>query len=102
MVPVRGGERFARQGWVEDSSGGVMGVWRLRCPGCGAEGDLYVVAGSFSGRIPLGREGFAFLDAEWVDTEGQVVKCGVCGRWFPLEELDEDLVGCGGDGVAEA
>jgi len=76
-------------------------VWRLRCPGCGAEGDLYVVAGIFSGRIPLGRDGFAFVDAEWLDTEDEVVECGACGHRFPLVELDEGLV-TGGGRVAEA
>ena len=76
-------------------------MWRLRCPGCGAEGDLYVVAGSFTGRIPLGRDGFAFVDAEWVDTEDEVVECGTCGHRFPLVELDEELV-TGGGRVAEA
>jgi len=77
-------------------------VWRLRCPGCRAEGDLYVVAGSFSGRIPLMRDGFSFTDAERIDTEDEVVECGVCGRRFPLGELDEDVLVTGGGVVGAA
>jgi len=62
-------------------------VWRLSCPTCGAE-ELWVVAGSFSSRIPLAPDGFAFCDAKFVDTEDELVECGACAARFPLAALD--------------
>jgi len=67
-------------------------VWRVKCPKCGAEDDLYVVRGVFMGSIPLSEDGFAFTDASRVDTEDEVVRCGVCGAEFPLGDLDADAV----------
>ncbi len=72
-------------------------MWTLKCPKCGAEDDLCVVRGTFSGSIPLREDGFAFADASCVDTEDEVVRCGACGAEFPLSELD-----AGGGGEAPA
>lgn len=49
--------------------------------------------GSFSGFIPLSEDGFAFVDAECLDTEGEVVRCRACGAEFPLQVLDADAAG---------
>ena len=67
-------------------------MWNTRCPRCGVEGDLRVVRGAFSGSIPLCEDGFAFVDAERLDTEDEVVRCGACGVEFPLSDLDADAV----------
>jgi hypothetical protein len=48
------------------------------------------------------RDGFSFTDAERIDTEDEVVECGVCGRRFPLGELDEDVLVTGGGVVGAA
>ncbi|MEW6048087.1 MAG: hypothetical protein AB1609_16705 [Bacillota bacterium] len=66
-------------------------MWKTTCPKCGAEGNLFVVAGSFSGWIPLCSGGFSFSDATRLDTEDEVVRCDACGAEFPLSELDADL-----------
>lgn len=67
-------------------------MWSVKCPRCGVEDDLWVVRGTFSGSIPLSEDGFAFVDAERLDTEDEVVRCGACGAEFSLGDLDADAV----------
>lgn len=57
------------------------------CPRCGADGHLMVVRCSVSTRIPLGADGFAFVDAKFVDTSDEIVRCERCGTEFPLAEV---------------
>lgn len=66
-------------------------AYRTTCPGCGEDGYLEVVAGSFSAMgMALEEEGFSFCDAKQVDTEDEVVGCQRCGWTGNLEELDQD------------
>ena len=58
------------------------------CPKCG--GDLYVVGGNFSTRIPLSRDGFSTMDAKQFDTENEVVACGKCDYLGPLVTVGDE------------
>ncbi|MEW6049121.1 MAG: hypothetical protein AB1609_22070 [Bacillota bacterium] len=64
-------------------------MWKTTCPRCGAEDELFIVAGNFSGRIPLCSDGFSFLDAKHLNTEDEIVRCDACGAEFPLGDLDD-------------
>lgn len=58
------------------------------CPQCG--GDLYVVGGSFTTRIPLSRDGFSTEDAKGFDTEDEIVACGSCDYRGPLTTVGDN------------
>lgn len=82
--PYGGAVLFPRLLWRGAGQGKVVFVvWRLSCPRC-ASSDLWVVAGSFAGRMRLCADGFTFTDAAWLATEDEQVECGACGAVFPL------------------
>jgi hypothetical protein len=55
-----------------------------RCPRCGADDTLRVVAGLFATDMPLSAEGFSPTDAHGFDTSEEVVVCGACDLALPL------------------
>jgi len=46
------------------------------CQQCGS--GLVVTGGTFTTRIPLGADGFAFADAMFVETQDEMVACTNC------------------------
>jgi len=56
-----------------------------QCPACGGA-DLTVTAGTFfASGMPLSAHGFAFLDADQVNTSDEAVTCATCDVLWPLE-----------------
>jgi len=65
-------------------------AYKTKCPKCGEEDTLYVIAGKFQASgMNLGPDGFAFMDANQVDTEDETVECSACHKMFPLDEVME-------------
>lgn len=58
------------------------------CPYCNARDTMYVIAGTFSTMgMALNYDGFAFGDADSVDTDDLEVECEACHRVFPYAEV---------------
>lgn len=57
------------------------------CPYCGGDDGLKVVGGTFRTAIPISADGFAFLDANALETEDEEVRCDVCGRTFSADAI---------------
>jgi hypothetical protein len=58
------------------------------CPKCGENGDIYVVFGRFKAiGLPLSEDGFAFTDAQQMETDHEVCLCCTCQETFPLSEV---------------
>jgi DNA-directed RNA polymerase subunit M/transcription elongation factor TFIIS len=65
-------------------------MFKTTCPKCGEDGALYVTHGKFSTvGMNLTADGFAFMDAQQVSTEDEVVRCNACGKTTPLDELSD-------------
>ena len=58
------------------------------CPKCKEDHTLYVSSGVFRVMgMNLHEDGFAFADAEQVETEDEMVYCRHCDETFPLSEV---------------
>lgn len=58
------------------------------CPGCDEDGTLSVINGIFRVQgMTLHEDGFAFADAQQVETEAEKVFCSDCGKTFNLSEV---------------
>lgn len=57
-----------------------------KCPKC--QGDLFLVSGTFTTRIPIYPDGFPTEDAKFFDTENEMVRCANCNYTGPLESND--------------
>ena len=63
-------------------------MFKTKCPACGKDGCLYVVAGSFeSSGVPLQKDGFALAEASSLSTQDEMVMCSRCGRDYMLDDL---------------
>lgn len=59
--------------------------FRTTCPDC--DGRLYVISMKVATRIPVEPDGFSTTDAEFFDTEDEVIECDTCGRLFGCGDL---------------
>ncbi len=58
------------------------------CPYCGRADELEVVGGTFQTMgVRVSAEGFAFADAQMMQTEDEEVRCNACRRTFPATEI---------------
>lgn len=64
------------------------GDFVTECPKC--SGDLFVVGGCFTTRIPLSSDGFSTEDANGFNTEDEVVACGACDYRGPLAIVGDE------------
>lgn len=62
--------------------------FQTKCPKC--DGELFVVAGSFTSRIPLYPSGFSTEDAKFFDTENEIVECDSCKYRGPLTMVGDE------------
>lgn len=62
-------------------------MYRHECPFCG--GGLRVVAFLATTSIPLGPDGFATADADFMNTSSEIVQCPDCFARGPLTDADE-------------
>lgn len=63
-------------------------AYRTTCPRCG--GDLRVVSFRARTSIPLSEDGFSTQDADFLDTEDEVVECPACFIRGPLCDEGDD------------
>lgn len=64
-----------------------MTMYKTKCE-CG--GQLYVTGYRVSTRLLLCADGFSTAEAEYYDTEDEVVECFKCGLTGNLQEIRED------------
>ena len=58
------------------------------CPYCGVDGALDVVSGNFQAwGISINADGFAFADAQMMQTDNEMVECYACHRTFSTDEI---------------
>lgn len=58
------------------------------CPFCGANDQLSVVGGTFQAMgISIAHDGFAFADAQTMQTEDEMVQCEACSRTFSMDAI---------------
>jgi uncharacterized protein YbaR (Trm112 family) len=65
-------------------------AFKTQCPYCKEGEHLVVVSGTFYATgMALSEDGFAFQEAKNIDTEDEIVRCGLCNKEFPLSEVTE-------------
>ena len=52
---------------------------KIHCPKCKSE-KIFVIAMRVATRIPLCHDGFSTMDAEFFDTEDELVECDSCNH----------------------
>lgn len=58
------------------------------CPFCGVNDQLSVVGGTFQAMgISIAHDGFAFADAQMMQTEDEEVRCDACGSTFSMDAI---------------
>jgi hypothetical protein len=64
------------------------GTFSTSCPFCGAEDALFVAGGTFHAMgMRLEANGFAFAEAQNVQTEDVQITCEACGQMFSADEI---------------
>lgn len=67
---------------------GDYGTFSTSCPYCGAEDTLTVASGTFSAMgLGVQADGFAFDDAQSLQTEDEQIFCSSCQRTFSADDI---------------
>jgi len=65
-------------------------AYRTTCPKAGCDGDLAVVSFDCECCIPLCPDGFSPMDAQFMNSYDERVRCQSCGWTGYLEDLDSE------------
>lgn len=63
-------------------------IYKTTCPKCA--GSLSVVQLTWTGKMPLHKDGFSFDEANTSGTDGEIVSCDRCGEEYSLGALLQD------------
>jgi hypothetical protein len=63
-------------------------AYRTTCPKAGCDGDLAVVSFDCECCIPLSPDGFSPMDAQFMNTQDERVRCQSCGWTGDLEYIE--------------